>query len=936
MYSSPTPASCAVCGKARHPGETFCSGCQTSFAWRCYFCGGPFIVGARFCGSCGRALSPNAPEPDAGVPAGAPPQTPGFGPPPPPTLTPPPAFASGATRGSAPKLPKIAKPRATGIDWLLALLMLLGVMGLLITQVLVWICASDPTISLGAFDGVIKAWPTALADPTTTPLMMAAILGLEMCAVIIPLRMIDWFWQHKGGRGAWAAYLAAAFGLSLGAFWVGGLAFAALTVWLWFIIGGLFALIAWRNPRGAGAAITRFWSRHRLPGVRSGASGSRAAIALAFYLAVVPAGMGFLGATTADLAANMPSEVTISGYASLAMPLTDATIEVSALGSDGQSGASLASAVTDKNGYYSLSLWRSPGTALLLRSSGGSYLDEISHQSIIAGPNESLSAIASAAIAATDAASSPTSDQPTSLAPLTSLTPLSTFATGRAQALIGAGDPLDDSIRVSYGAVARQYGLTNLTDVYPEIADFALNQQIEAPLFESRQLGLILAGLDQEAATLGVSEFALTEAIVADLSDGDLDGRNGSSPILINGIVPLPVDATTAQLQAGIKAVATPSFNLTGLPAPQLPSQVSAPIGLLRGLGGLGVYIWSPSLWAFIDGQAGVSAIQTGGGSGQVTCVLADGELPAHFWLSAEDCQIHYDGVPVLASGHAWTSALFTVKASDRSSPPQSTTASFQISVIVGLPTIRVKKNPDPQCPPAGQSCDVWVADASGGVPLYTFFASPSSGGHYPLGMFMKTIDSGSTMKPTTFGHLEGDQGWMYDLSVAPTLSATRAGQYSFEVCAVDSDGFAACDEATLIVPPAPTPPPAPADGNPAPAGGSWDGTYTLTPTKPGTNVDDFCTGGLGVDVASIEQGFSSIVVSNNQVDIGNISIDSSGHAKYSQSDSTGSESETFSFTRDTTGAHVALTAILNSGGYSNGVNVIGGQCTFDFTGTRN
>jgi len=85
--------------------------------------------------------------------------------------------------------------------------------------------------------------------------MMAAILGLEMCAVLIPLRVIDWFWQHKSGRGAWAAYLAAAFGLSLGAFWAWGLKSAALTVWLWFIIAVCSLPSCWAIPEAPGPPL---------------------------------------------------------------------------------------------------------------------------------------------------------------------------------------------------------------------------------------------------------------------------------------------------------------------------------------------------------------------------------------------------------------------------------------------------------------------------------------------------------------------------------------------------------------------------------------------------------------------------------------------------------------------------------------------------------
>jgi hypothetical protein len=145
-------------------------------------------------------------------------------------------------------------------------------MGLLITQVLVWICASDPTTSLGAFDGVIEAWPTALSDPTTTPLMMAVIVCLEMCAVIIPLQITDWFWQHKGGRGGWIAWLVAAFGLSFSAFWAWGLTRSVQLAELWFLAGALLAVIVWGNPRGAGAAITA-------SGRGTGSRGSKSATA---------------------------------------------------------------------------------------------------------------------------------------------------------------------------------------------------------------------------------------------------------------------------------------------------------------------------------------------------------------------------------------------------------------------------------------------------------------------------------------------------------------------------------------------------------------------------------------------------------------------------------------------------------------------------------
>jgi len=107
------------------------------------------------------------------------------------------------------------------------------------------------------------------------------------------------------------------------------------------------------------------------------------------------------------------------------------------------------------------------------------------------------------------------------------------------------------------------------------------------PSVESRQLGLILAGLDQEANTLGASDFALTDALATDLSDGNLDGQDGGTPILINQSTPLPPDATTTNLQNAMNTFAGSTNNQTNAPPPQVsptPTSIDAattpPVGI--------------------------------------------------------------------------------------------------------------------------------------------------------------------------------------------------------------------------------------------------------------------------------------------------------------------------------------------------------------------
>ena len=470
---------------------------------------------------------------------------------------------------------------------------------------------------------------------------------------------------------------------------------------------------------------------------------------VALLVVVLPAALviGVLG----PLVANAAATVQVDGYASLARPLTGANVSVYEMGRDGQPGALLATGVTDKNGYMTASASRHPKDTLLLTTSGGSYVDEISHESVSAGPNDSLKTV---------------------LVPganYAALTPLTTFATARAQSLAASGNSLSDSIAVSYAAVARQFNLETITDVAPATADNPQDVQVSGRT--ARQMGMILAGLDEEASSLSVSDFGFTNALAQDLSDGTFDGKEGATQITIGDPGPLPPDAATMKLQEAISRFTASPINASHLPMPQV-SQQAASIDLSPGV----LFVSSPGLPAFIDGEPASASIGSGGGKTPITCALASGQMPAGFSLSP-DCTIQYDGTLVLGTSVERITAPFTVDMSDSSQPVQSVSFDLRITIIARPPVIAVA---DGKCPQVRKPCSITIATATGGTRPY-YFIGEFGYGSKPLGMFIQLN-----------GVLSG--------------SPATAGSYTFDVCVVDLVGAENCAATTVVVAGAPSP----------------------------------------------------------------------------------------------------------------------------------
>ncbi len=442
---------------------------------------------------------------------------------------------------------------------------------------------------------------------------------------------------------------------------------------------------------------------------------------------------------------------TVYGYAILADPLAGATIEVHVQSGNGHEGVLLGTSTTGANGFYTITVRSAPTDTLVVTTSGGTYVDEITGATVTAGPHNSLRAVVPAR------------------QERASVTPLTTMVAARTLALAGAGQPLSTALTMSSDSIARQYGLPATETIAPTIASDP--QDVETTDRDCRDYGLVLGGLDQEASSLKVSDFDLTDALTEDITDGNLDGMDADTPVSLSASATLPADAGTTGLQDGIDSFASSPRNLTHLPAPQVSLQPS-PLEL----NGAGFYVSSPALPAWVEGQAGSARIGATGGTPPYHCMLKAGSvLPAGFALSS-GCEL--TGVaPSLGSSLTTITPPFTVVVFDSSDPSASVEIELSITIVQPSPTVT---GLDADCPAATTACSATVATVSGGTPPYYFQLNSFANGAPPLGM--------------TLG-LDG------------TLSGTpaAAGTYSFGVCAIDLGGNSACDTATVTVGPAPT-----------------------------------------------------------------------------------------------------------------------------------
>lgn len=127
------------------------------------------------------------------------------------------------------------------------------------------------------------------------------------------------------------------------------------------------------------------------------------------------------------------------------------------------------------------------------------------------------------------------------------ITALTELAFQYAKSLSGT---LASNIDAANDAIAAISGLKSIVLAPDKKAD---PTKIPAdPTSETAKYGLVLAGLCEEAKTLGVSSTALVKALSEDISDGYFNGKTGSSFVSVDGGTTLEPTAFTTGLSTGM------------------------------------------------------------------------------------------------------------------------------------------------------------------------------------------------------------------------------------------------------------------------------------------------------------------------------------------------------------------------------------------------
>ncbi len=461
-------------------------------------------------------------------------------------------------------------------------------------------------------------------------------------------------------------------------------------------------------------------------------------------------------------------------------PVAGASVRFYLLKGNGARGTKLGAKTTDTQGYFSIKFTPKPIKPILVEAWGGAYADEVSGDTVTLNSTDVMTAIV-----------------PVGTKFIT-VTPLTHLAATRARAMAGSGVPLKTAISAANAGVAQQYNLPDIAGVVPVCAN---NQtEVNTSNLDRRIYGLVLAGLSQLAHTLGVRTYDLISALALDLSDGILDGMNGTNPLdlplIAGGTVRLPTSAGTSHLHNAIDAFLALANNKTHIIVLDIPNSPS-PVGTSGGY----FYIVSSALPVWLSGQFGSATISGQGGTLPYHCSLKGGSaMPAGFSIS--DACVISGTAEILAGGTKMRiTPPFTVVMTDSAGSPASDEIELRITIVVEGPEVI----PVPGACKQGNPCPIQVATATGGTPPYYFEQDTARNGWTPLGTVV------------------GLDGYL-------TGTPSEHGSFTFGVCVVDLIGWMDCAQTTVDVSP--------------------DIRYSLTVNKTGTG-----TGTVGSTPSGISCG---------------------------------------------------------------------------------
>ena len=204
-------------------------------------------------------------------------------------------------------------------------------------------------------------------------------------------------------------------------------------------------------------------------------------------------------------------------------PVGGATVTAYAI-SNGTRGSRLGSAQTDSQGAFMITVPAYMGP-VMLELHGGSYMDEATGTRMnMLSADELTCVIPTVNITA---GSSMTDIQ---------MTPLTSMAQVWAQGMAGGMTPTNISMANSHLADAYVGAGADLLMTHP--MDPSVTGSANGASIESKNYGMILAAMSQEARDLGMttSSSAMVTAMMDDAGDGAMDGRMGGTAIHMGGM----------------------------------------------------------------------------------------------------------------------------------------------------------------------------------------------------------------------------------------------------------------------------------------------------------------------------------------------------------------------------------------------------------------
>jgi hypothetical protein len=237
----------------------------------------------------------------------------------------------------------------------------------------------------------------------------------------------------------------------------------------------------------------------------------------------------------------------------------------------GQAGTQVGSASTDANGNFSMPIGNYAGP-LMLQANGGTYTDEATGTTMSMAQGDVMSvAIPTVAAGATTSG--------------IQVTPVTAMAQAIAKQM--AGGMTDANIAAANTAIGSYFSVTDIVHVQP-MNPLAQGSGASASQ-DAQNYGMTLAAMSKYAQTQGMSySSAMVTALMNDAADGIMDGKAGSAPVTMGGMMGsmmLPSAAGTTGMAAAMSAFMTSAQNKSGITTPALVNKLMGSTGHVMGSG---------------------------------------------------------------------------------------------------------------------------------------------------------------------------------------------------------------------------------------------------------------------------------------------------------------------------------------------------------------